>query len=345
MKSPKFAAAVAVALLAAGAPATAQTVRVVLNGQTMSFDQPPIMRNNRVFVPMRAIFEAMGATVVYSNGVINAQGRGRSVHLTIGSPQATINGNATTLDVAPFTVAGRTEVPLRFVAESLGANVQWNPSSETVTINGHGGAPENYSGGGSDVTFSNLRPARGATVNTTHPYIRATFAEPVQRGSLRVSVDGRDVTNDVFANANGFNVTPNFELVPGSHRVSVSGTTQSGAAFNTGWSFVTTAGAAGNYIRNLSPGAGARVGGNFRLSGRTAPGSTVHVVAQGSAGALGGLLQIGTGTFETDTTANGNGYFSVPVSVNAVGGGSMVVIVTSTSPDGSSIEQRIVYTM
>ncbi len=47
------------------APAAAQHVTVTVNGQVMNFDQPPVMRNNRVFVPMRAIFERLGSTVVY----------------------------------------------------------------------------------------------------------------------------------------------------------------------------------------------------------------------------------------------------------------------------------------
>src|SRR5579872_7176737 len=100
---------------ATAGPALAQHVTVTVNGQVMGFDQPPVMRNNRVFVPMRAIFERLGSSVVYSNGNINSQGNGRSVHLVIGSTQASVNGQSITMDVAPFTVAGRTEVPLRFV--------------------------------------------------------------------------------------------------------------------------------------------------------------------------------------------------------------------------------------
>jgi len=327
------------------APALAQNVTVTVNGQAMSFDQPPVMRNNRVFVPMRAIFERLGSTVVFSNGVINAQGNGRNVHLTIGSAQASVNGQPLTMDVAPFTVAGRTEVPLRFVAQALGANVNWDPNSSTVAIRMAGGnvsytpSPENNA----SFNLNNERPPNGGTANTTHPAIRATFSEPVNRDSLRVSVDGRDVTPLVYANPNGFNVTANWELAPGTHHVSVSGTTAAGAAFNTGWSFSTAAGAAANAISNLSPGQGSQVGSTFTLRGRTLPGSTVHVVASGSASALGGLFQIGTGTFQTDVTADGNGYFSAPISVNAPSGGQVRVIITSTSPGGASVEQQVVY--
>lgn len=337
------------AALAAGsiAPALAQNVTVVVNGQTMSFDQPPVMRNNRVFVPMRAIFERLGSTVVYSNGQINAQGRGRSVHLTIGSTDASVNGSHFTMDVAPFTVAGRTEVPLRFVAQSLGANVDWNGNTQTVAItaNAEGGNVSYTPQPQQNASFhlSNEDPSNGASVSTTHPALHATFSEPVNRDSLKVSVDGRDVTSLVYANPNGFDVTTNWELTPGTHHVVVTGTTTAGASFNTGWSFRTSAGAAANYVNSLSPGPGAKVSSSFTLKGHTIPGSHVHIVATGSASALGGLFQIGTGTFQTDVTADSNGSFSAPIALNAVSGGQVRVILTSTSPSGAAIERQVVY--
>lgn len=341
--------AAALLLAASVAPAAAQHVTVVVNGQVMNFDQPPVMRNSRVFVPMRAIFERLGSTVVYSNGNINAQGHGKSVHLTIGSRQAQINGNPYSMDVAPFVVAGRTEVPLRFVAQGLGANVNWNGNTETVYINlaGTGNGPsQNYTPQPSvnqSFHLTTTHPANGGTVNNTHPKLHAQFSESVNRDSLRVSVDGRDVTGLVYANPNGFDVTPNWELSPGSHHVTVSGTTAAGQSFNTGWSFHTTAGSQANFIRNLSPGPGAKVGSSFTLHGTTLPGSSVHIVASGQASAFGGLFQVGTGTFQTDVTADGNGNFSAPIALNAVNGGQVRVIITTTSPGGASLERSVTY--
>jgi len=331
--------------IATMAPAAAQHVTVTVNGQVMNFDQPPVMRNNRVFVPMRAIFERLGSSVVYSNGNINSQGNGRSVHLVIGSTRASVNGQPITMDVAPFTVAGRTEVPLRFVAEALGANVSWNGNTETVAITAGNGSVTYTPQPAVNQSFylKNERPANGGTARNTHPNIGAQFSESVNRDSLRVSVDGRDVTTQVYANPNGFNVTANWELVPGSHHVTVTGTTAAGANFNTGWSFNTAAGAAANYLRNLAPGPGSKVSNSFTLSGTTVPGSRIHIVASGEASTLGGLFQIGTGTFQTDVTADGNGHFSAPIALNAVSGGQVRVIITTTSPGGASLERQIVY--
>lgn len=331
--------------IATVAPASAQHVTVTVNGQTMNFDQPPVMRNGRVFVPMRAIFERLGSSVVFSNGNINSQGNGHNVHLVIGSTNASVNGQAITMDVAPFTIAGRTLVPLRFVAQALGANVDWNSNSETVAITTGGGSVSYTPQPQSNQSFylSNQHPASGATAQSTHPNLHAQFSEAVNRDSLRVSVDGRDVTPEVYANTNGFDVAPNWELAPGSHHVAVSGSTAAGASFNTGWSFSTAAGASANYIRNLSPGPGSRVGSSFTLSGTTLPGSQVHIVASGQASTLGGLLQLGTGTFQTDTTADGNGRFSASIGLNAVSGGQVRVIITTTSPSGASLERNLVY--
>ncbi len=271
------------------APASAQNVTVTVNGQAMSFDQPPVMRNNRVFVPMRAIFERLGSSVVYSNGNINSQGNGRAVHLTIGSTQASVNGQPLTMDVAPFTVAGRTEVPLRFVAQALGANVNWNSSNETVAITTSGGSTSYTPQPQTNASFylNNEKPGNGATTRSTHPNLHAEFSEPVNRESLRVTVDGRDVTSQVYANQNGFDVTPNWELVPGTHHVSVTGSTTAGPSFRTGWSFSTSAGAAANFIRSLTPSPGSKVSSSFTLNGNTIPGSQVHIVASGEASALG----------------------------------------------------------
>lgn len=135
-------------------PALAQTVAINVNGSPVTFDQPPVERAGRVFVPLRGVFERLGATVAYANGDINAQGNGRSVHLHIGSTQAVVNGQTLTMDVAPFLIGARTLVPLRFVAQSLGAAVNWNPSNNTVNIQGNGAA---------NVPASNVNPAAATT--------------------------------------------------------------------------------------------------------------------------------------------------------------------------------------
>jgi len=247
------AAAIAASLLGTFsiAPAGAQSVAVVVNGAGVTFDQPPIERAGRVFVPLRGVFERLGASVVYANGDINAQGNGRSVHLHIGSTQAVVNGQTLTMDVAPFLIGARTLVPLRFVAQSLGAAVNWNQSNNTVYIQGNG-------------------------------------------------------------QANGANVPP----------------------ANTG---------ATNVINRLSPAPNTHVAGSFTLSGHTRPGSAVHAVVTASASILGGVVGVATGTNSYDATADAGGRFAIPVSINAVSGGSLHIALTSTSPNGAVAQRTIAY--
>jgi hypothetical protein len=125
-------------------PASAQ-VAVTINGGAVDFSPPPIIQAGRVFVPLRGVFEQLGATVVYSNGTINATGNGRNISLQIGSTQATINGQPETIDVAPFIIGASTFVPLRFVSEALGASVNWDNEDRIVSIATVGAAPS-YAG-------------------------------------------------------------------------------------------------------------------------------------------------------------------------------------------------------
>jgi len=227
----------AAALLATGI-ALGQTVAVVVNGQTMTFDQPPIERAGRVFVPLRGVFERLGASVVYSNGQINATGNGRTVSLQIGSTNATVNGQPVTVDVAPFLVGPRTLVPLRFIAQSLGATVNYSDSNRTVTINGGGGAPMPPPAGGT-LNLIARYPAAGSVVHTTTPRLNANFTQPADRSTLRVYFDGRDITSDAYISSSGFHLTLPFAVPYGAHNVRVAGTTTAGTSFDRSWSFST----------------------------------------------------------------------------------------------------------
>jgi hypothetical protein len=130
-------------LVQSGMPATAQNsnVTVTVNGSPIQFDQPPIERAGRVYVPLRGVFERLGASVVFQNGQINATRGSTTVALNIGSSTATINGQPQQLDSPPFVVGSRTLVPLRFVAQALGAMVDFNNSNQTVVITQPNGQP------------------------------------------------------------------------------------------------------------------------------------------------------------------------------------------------------------
>jgi hypothetical protein len=225
----------------AAVPAT-----VMVNGQTMNFDQPPMERGGRIFVPMRSIFENLGATVVYSNGTINATGRGHNISLQIGSNQATVDGQNQTLDEAPFVVGSRTLIPLRFVAQALGAAVDWNQNSNTVRItgggNGNGYNNNNNNANGSAMSnsgaFSLMNRTPTGSIYPGTPRFRATFSQPVRRGTVVVYLDGNDVTSMAGVTPTGFDFRPQNNIGVGAHRIRVVGTTRSGTPFDTGWRVV-----------------------------------------------------------------------------------------------------------
>ena len=109
---------------------------VYLNGQKLSFDVPPVIENDRTLVPLRAIFEAVGANVQWdqSTQTVKAARGQTTVILTIGSLKPTVNGQIWPLDVPAKIVKDRTLAPLRFVGEAFGGNVGWDAASYTVTI-------------------------------------------------------------------------------------------------------------------------------------------------------------------------------------------------------------------
>ncbi len=120
------------------------TYRVLLDGKKLTFDVEPVNRSGRLLVPMRAIFEGLGAEVSWDGAARTASAvlGGRSVSVTIGSTAAVVNGRAATLDVPAEIVSARTLVPLRFVMTALGADVEYIANERLVAIRGSGAAFE-----------------------------------------------------------------------------------------------------------------------------------------------------------------------------------------------------------
>ena len=138
-------------LVLAGGPARAEDIRVTVNGSQLIFDQQPIMENDRVLVPVRAIFEALGATVDWNpaNELVTAYKGNQTVTLQIGNRLMTQNGTPILLDVGPKLVGSRTLVPVRAVSESFGATVDWVESALTVVVTtGDAGNNSGTSSGG-----------------------------------------------------------------------------------------------------------------------------------------------------------------------------------------------------
>jgi formylglycine-generating enzyme len=99
-------------------------------------DAPAYQSKGTTMVPMRAIFEWLGAEVSFDSatGLITAKRGEQVVSLKPGDRTATVNGESKTMSAPAETRQGRTFVPLRFVAEAFGADVGWDASTGTVTV-------------------------------------------------------------------------------------------------------------------------------------------------------------------------------------------------------------------
>lgn len=111
-------------------------ITVVVNGQKIDFDVPPITENDRTLVPMRYIFEALGAEVEWNNDTNTATAvrEDTTISITIDSNVIIKNGEKTEIDVPARLINDRTLVPIRAVSEGLGASVNWIEDSLTVII-------------------------------------------------------------------------------------------------------------------------------------------------------------------------------------------------------------------
>jgi photosystem II stability/assembly factor-like uncharacterized protein len=127
-----------------------QTIVIVLqigqtsftvNGVSNTLDSPPVIKNNRTLLPIRAIIESLGGTVSWdaTERKVTVSLGSKTIELWIGKNTAKVNGVDTPIDssnskVVPEIINSRTMLPLRFVAENVGATVDWDGTTKTITI-------------------------------------------------------------------------------------------------------------------------------------------------------------------------------------------------------------------
>ncbi|MBC7093650.1 copper amine oxidase N-terminal domain-containing protein, partial [Candidatus Bipolaricaulota bacterium] len=114
--------------------------KYTVNGEEKTMDVAAYTKDGRTFLPVRFVANAVGvsdANILWDGATqkVTIFKGDRVVQMTIGSKVLMVNGVSVTMDVAPETVSGRTMLPIRFVAQALGADIQWNPETQEVTIN------------------------------------------------------------------------------------------------------------------------------------------------------------------------------------------------------------------
>jgi len=247
-------------------PAAAQTTRVVVNAREVYFrDQGPVERDGRVYIPLRGVLERVGAETVQwrpaREEVFVASGP-RQILLRIGDTRALVDGHEVWLDAPPILLGERTMVPLRFVSENLGATVRWDGITRTVYVS----VPQERIAGRREtlppepreervepprrnrapaqaigLVIRPLRPIPGEATSTPRPEIavaiRAAGENEIDYDSVRMWVNGEEVTRELELGINSVTYRPRDDLDPGLNRVQLTVRDRDGHTVTRDWSF------------------------------------------------------------------------------------------------------------
>ena len=188
----KFTAVLAAALMVI-APSNAfasqeevYDIGIQLNGEALDLSgEQPVIRNNRVFLPLRPVFEGIGADVTYDENeeVIVAEKDGKTVEITVGSRMLKVTEGATTesvaTDAASFVEDGRAYIPVRFAAQAFGCDVGWDNENMTVII-----------------VDKNTLKGDGGTYNIINNYLKQNIAFSYKNYALTGTADISISVND-----------------------------------------------------------------------------------------------------------------------------------------------------
>ena len=268
-------ACLALALFAC--PALADAPAILVDGYTVQTDVPPVVLDGHVLVPLRGVFEHFGARVDYdaAHNAAIAQRNGTTVKVVVDEPVGWVNGARVALETPAREIAGRVEVPLRFVAQALGVSVDYDASSNTVVmVSGvrpgnfvaagpgtppyaHASLASTYGGSGaigSPATVEGRQPSPNSLIGTEYPQIYARLgggSSAVDPATVRVVVDGVDVTDQSTVSSAYIAYTPTEQMTGGTHTVDVSGQSDDGTPFDSQWSFQIQSYSSSDYVSSI----------------------------------------------------------------------------------------------
>jgi len=115
---------------------TIDSLTATVNGTAKTLDAAPIIRNSRTMLPVRFVAENLGATVSWDDATktVSVKSADTTIEIVIGATTAKVNGKEIILDSPAFIESSRTYLPVRVVAENLGATVSWDDATKTATL-------------------------------------------------------------------------------------------------------------------------------------------------------------------------------------------------------------------
>lgn len=177
--------------LARGGVPKYEEANVQIDGKKLKFDQPALIMKGTTMVPVRGVFEHMGASVQWNskNKTVTVRKGTDNIVLTLGSKKMKVNGKSKNLGIAPQTINGRTLIPVRAVSESIGAKVVWDSKTKTVKIT----SPE---------IVNDTTPPAPPTVNTVTDVTEKVTGKTEANARVVVKKDGK-VIGTAKANKKG----------------------------------------------------------------------------------------------------------------------------------------------
>ncbi|RKD22081.1 hypothetical protein BEP19_13505 [Ammoniphilus oxalaticus] len=209
--------------------AQATGVQVQINGQVQQFDQPAIIYNDFTMVPLRGIFEALGADVKWDDSArrITATKDTTEVRLDLGSKTGFVNSKPVPLDVEARIVEGRTMVPLRFISEAFGSEVKWDNKTKTVLITTNQPALQQVDKDKDESTSSDQGEATVGEGLTYEQAIKLAFEHSKDLKSAKIDIEKADKSLEGASDA--------IDFIP------AAGGNQAASSAFTGWNKAQTA--------------------------------------------------------------------------------------------------------
>ncbi len=114
----------------------AQKVNVYVNNEKIEFDVEPVVENGRTLVPLRGVFEKLGARVDWNKNIseVVIKDENNEIEMILGKEKVIVNGEVRNIDVSTKMINSRTYAPLRFISENMGHTVRWDKDTNSVYI-------------------------------------------------------------------------------------------------------------------------------------------------------------------------------------------------------------------